>query len=337
MNAKLTVANGLEKIYNIAMDKKTETDKTQEEIRINKYLSDAGVCSRREADRLIAQGRVAVDGHPAVNGEKVSSNSLVSVDGMPVEKKEKKVLLLFYKPRGLVCSTKQQRDETTVTDYLDYPLRIYPVGRLDKESEGLLLLTNQGDLVNKIMRAGNRHEKEYAVTVDKPVTDEFIRKMGQGVPVLDTVTRPCFAERTGRQSFRIILTQGLNRQIRRMCAYFGYEVVSLKRVRIMNLTLNGLKKGEYRDITEREWEELEKMLVSSSNETIIETGGRQGDIHTANERADSKAERGSKGLLSGRQGDNEQSGVRRSVRRASGPGRGDRNRSGRQSHNKRRV
>ena len=199
-----------------------------EKIRINKYLSEAGFCSRREADSLIQNGRVTVEGHKA--------------------EPEEKVLLLFHKPRGVVCSTKKQRQETTVTEYLNYPVRIYPIGRLDKESEGLLLLTNQGDLVNKIMRAGNYHEKEYLVTVNKPVDGEFVKKMSSGIPILDTITRPCFVEKTGRNSFRIILTQGLNRQIRRMCEYLGYHVCTLKRIRIMNLTLDGLKCGEYREI-----------------------------------------------------------------------------------------
>lgn len=236
-----------------------------EKIRINKYLSEAGFCSRREADVLVSSGRVMADGHLAVSGEKISLDAVVQVDGKEVKKNEKKVLLLFYKPRGIVCSTKKQRQETTVTEYLNYPLRIYPVGRLDRESEGLLLLTNQGDLVNKIMRAGNYHEKEYLVTVDKPIEDSFVKKMASGVPILDTVTRPCFVEKTGKNSFRIILTQGLNRQIRRMCEYLGYQVLTLKRVRIMELTLGGLKPGEYREITEKEWEKLSSGLEQSSS------------------------------------------------------------------------
>lgn len=214
---------------------------------------------------LISSGRVMADGHLAVSGEKISLDAVVRVDGKEVKKNEKKVLLLFYKPRGIVCSTKKQRQETTVTEYLDYPLRIYPVGRLDRESEGLLLLTNQGDLVNKIMRAGNYHEKEYLVTVDKPIEDSFVKKMASGVPILDTVTRPCFVEKTGKNSFRIILTQGLNRQIRRMCEYLGYQVLTLKRVRIMELTLGGLKSGEFREITEKEWEKLSSGLEQSSS------------------------------------------------------------------------
>lgn len=232
-------------------------------IRINKYLSEAGFCSRREADRLVEAGRVTADGRVVLPGEKVAEGTCVCVDGKPVGREERKVLLLFYKPRGIVCSTKKQRDETTVTEYLSYPVRVYPVGRLDKESEGLLLLTNQGDLVNRIMRAGNYHEKEYQVRVDRPVDEAFLDGMRRGVPILDTVTRPCTVEKTGRNSFRIILTQGLNRQIRRMCEYFGYQVTSLKRVRIMNLTLKGLRPGEYREITAAEYQELEKNLKDS--------------------------------------------------------------------------
>ena len=185
--------------------------------------------------------------------------------------RRKKVLLLFYKPRGIVCSTKKQRNEMTVTEYLDYPLRVYPVGRLDKDSEGLLLLTNQGDLVNKIMRAGNMHEKEYLVTVNRPVTPEFLEAMSRGVPILDTVTAPCKTEKTGVRQFKIILTQGLNRQIRRMCEYFGYRVVALKRIRVMEFTLDGIPSGGYREATEAEQRELERRLKNSSGRPYRET------------------------------------------------------------------
>ena len=304
-------------------------------IRINKFLSEAGVCSRREADRLVEEGRVKVNGHVLTAGEKILPTDEVFVDGTPIKKEEKKVLLLFYKPRGIVCSTKQQKGDTTVIDYLSYPIRVYPVGRLDKESEGLLLLTNEGDLVNKIMRAGNYHEKEYHVKVNKDLDEDFVRRMSSGIPILDTVTRPCTVERTGKHSFRIILTQGLNRQIRRMCEYLGYQVTELKRVRIMNLTIAGLKKGEYREISSKEREKLEKMLQFSSSETV--TGGNYGRKNSENERISTKAESGGKGLLSGRSRDHEQSGVRQTVRRASENGRGNRNRSGRQSNHKRRV
>ena len=241
-----------------------------EKIRINKYLSDAGVCSRREADRLTEAGRVTVRGTVVSTGEKIFPDEEICIDGKPIKKQEKKILLLFHKPRGIVCSTKQQRNEMTVTEYLNYPVRIYPVGRLDKESEGLLLLTNQGDLVNRIMKAGNYHEKEYCVTVNKPVTEAFIQGMSSGVPILGTVTRPCKVIKTGKNSFRIILTQGLNRQIRRMCEYFGYKVTRLERVRVMNIQLGSLKPGEYREVTDDEIRELYELIKDSSNETVIE-------------------------------------------------------------------
>ena len=189
------------------MDKKKKSE-DQNTIRINKYLSSAGVCSRRDADRLTEAGRVTMNGKKIGTGERIPVDAVICLDGKPVEREEREVLLLFYKPRGLVCSTKKQRQETTVTEYIDYPTRIYPVGRLDKDSEGLLLMTNQGELVNRIMRAGNYHEKEYQVTVDHEVTDEFVRHMQTGVPILGTVTRPCTVRKTGKTSFTIVLTQG---------------------------------------------------------------------------------------------------------------------------------
>ena len=258
-----------------------------EKIRINKYLSDAGVCSRREADRLTEAGRVTVRGTVVSTGEKIFPDEEICIDGKPIKKQEKKILLLFHKPRGIVCSTKQQRNEMTVTEYLNYPVRIYPVGRLDKESEGLLLLTNQGDLVNRIMKAGNYHEKEYCVTVNKPVTEAFIQGMSSGVPILGTVTRPCKVIKTGKNSFRIILTQGLNRQIRRMCEYFGYKVTTLKRVRIMNLHIDGLEAGKYREIRPEERKQLEEMLSSAKTERKTEEGHER-NIHKKNERAGKK-------------------------------------------------
>lgn len=287
---------------------------------------------------MIEEGRITVNGEAAVSGQKVMPEDEICIDNIPVHKNEKKVLLLFNKPRGIVCSTKQQRQETTVTDYLDYPLRIYPVGRLDKESQGLLLLTNEGDLVNKIMRAGNYHEKEYFVTVNKPLDRDFVRRMSRGIPILDTVTRPCKVVQTGECSFRIILTQGLNRQIRRMCQYLGYEVQKLKRIRIMNLTLDGIREGEYREITPQEWKELNQLLAASSSETVIETGGQHGNSrnHT-NERAGAKAGQGSKSVLSAGHRDYKQQRVRSDVRRASGSGERNRNRSGKQSHRQRRI
>ena len=233
----------------------------QNTIRINKYLSSAGVCSRRDADRLTEAGRVTVNGKKIGTGERIPVDAVICLDGKPVEKEEREVLLLFYKPRGIVCSTKKQRQETTVTEYIDYPTRIYPVGRLDKDSEGLLLVTNNGDIINQIMRAGNYHEKEYLVTVDKPVTEEFVEQMSRGgIPVLDARTRPCKVEKIGKYRFRIILTQGLNRQIRRMCEYCGCRVKKLVRVRVMNIELGNLPKGQYRDVTEAEMQELYRQL-----------------------------------------------------------------------------
>ena len=192
-------------------------------MRLNKYLSDAGVCSRREADRLVEEGKILVDGVQATLGMQVTAEQEILLNGKKVEREEKKILLVFHKPRGVECTT-SPKVKNNVISYIGYPIRVYYVGRLDKDSEGLLLLTNEGELVNKIMRAGNCHEKEYVVTVDKPITREFIQKMKDGVPVLGTVTRKCQVFQTGKRTFQIILTQGMNRQIRRMCEYLGYRV-----------------------------------------------------------------------------------------------------------------
>ena len=237
-------------------------------MRLNKYLSDAGICSRREADRLTEAGEILIDGKKAVLGMQIEEGQEILVKGKKIQKEEKKVLLLFHKPRGVEC-TADPRVRNNVISYINYPIRVYYIGRLDKDSEGLLLLTNQGDLVNKIMRAGNRHEKEYQVIVDRPVTDEFIRKMSQGVPILGTVTRKCQVKKTGEHSFDIVLTQGLNRQIRRMCEYLGYKVKRLKRVRVMNLELGDLPVGQYREAEAKELEELKKLTRDSSEVTVI--------------------------------------------------------------------
>lgn len=241
----------------------------EELVRLNKFLSEAGVCSRREADRLIESGRVFVDGKRAETGMKVSANQEVRVGKKVVNKGNEMVLLAVNKPAGIVC-TEEKREKKNIIRFLNYPTRITYIGRLDKDSEGLLLMTNNGDIINKMMRAGNRHEKEYKVTVDKAVTPEFIEKMGAGVPILDTVTRACQVEQIGKYKFRIILTQGLNRQIRRMCEYFGYKVTRLERVRVMNIELGNLKPGEYRNVTEEELQELYELIKDSSNETVIE-------------------------------------------------------------------
>jgi len=238
------------------------------EIRLNKYLSEAGVCSRREADVLIASGKVTVDGKVATTGMKVTEGQKVCVGKKPVEKKSDMVLLVVNKPVGIVC-TEEKREKNNIIRFLNYPTRITYIGRLDKDSEGLLLMTNNGDIINKMMRAGNMHEKEYKVTVNKPVTSEFIEKMAAGVPILDTVTRKCEVEAIGKYKFRIVLTQGLNRQIRRMCEYLGYKVTELKRVRVMNIKLGNLQPGQYREATETEVKELYELIKDSSNETVI--------------------------------------------------------------------
>ncbi len=210
----------------------------QKTTRINKYLSEIGYCSRREADRLVEKGKIKINGKLAENGSQVTEKDTISVNGKVVGKPPKEfVYLAFHKPVGIVCTTDQKREKNNIIDYIKYPQRIFPIGRLDKPSEGLILLTNDGDIVNKILRARNNHEKEYIVTVHKPITVEFIRRMQNGIPILDTVTRKCEVERINAKTFRIVLTQGLNRQIRRMCEYLGYEVLTLKRIRIMNIEL----------------------------------------------------------------------------------------------------
>lgn len=239
----------------------------EEAIRLNKYLADAGVCSRREADRLIEEGKVLVDGVVAAMGTKVTPGQNVVCDGKTVGEKEEPVFLIVNKPKGIVCTTSDKDHAENIVEFLNYPKRIYPVGRLDKDSEGLLLMTNEGDIVNKILRGGNDHEKEYAVAVNKPVTEEFLKKMRAGVYIedLDVTTKPCRAWQTGTHTFHIILTQGLNRQIRRMCRALDYHVMNLKRVRIMNIKLGHLQRGEYRELFPDEVESLRKMLEGSTN------------------------------------------------------------------------
>lgn len=235
----------------------------------NKFLSEAGVCSRREADRKIEAGEVTIDGRVAVSGEKVAPGQTVLVNGKAIQKEEEMILLAMNKPVGIVC-TAEKREKQNIIDYIDYPKRVYPVGRLDKDSEGLILLTNNGDIVNKMMRAGNMHEKEYIVTVNKPVSDPFLRGMAGGVPLaeLNTTTRKCHVKKLSNRTFKIILTQGLNRQIRRMCEYFGYRVEKLVRVRIMNIELGDLQTGEYREVTKEEYQKLLALIKNSSNDSV---------------------------------------------------------------------
>lgn len=242
-------------------------------IRLNKFLSGAGICSRREADRLIEEGKVTVEGKTAVPGQKVKNGQTVVCAGRTIAagtrgaaERPERVLLAVNKPCGIVCTTSDKDRAPNIVDMVAYPVRIYPVGRLDKESEGLILMTNQGDLVNRLMRGSNGHDKEYLVWIDRPVKPEFIQKMKKGVflPELNVTTKPCFAEKTGEKSFRIVLTQGLNRQIRRMCSQLGCNVRRLKRVRIMNIELGDLKPGEFRPVTKKEYAALMRRLEGSS-------------------------------------------------------------------------
>ena len=252
--------NNLEK-NNLEKNTTNFKEKTSngEPMRLNKFLSDAGVCSRRQADRYVEQGRILIDGEPAQMGQKVHAGQDIRVDGKRVSVSHKQIVLAVNKPKGIVCTT-EKREKDNIVDFIDYPERIYPVGRLDKDSEGLILMTNDGELMNEILKARNYHEKEYEVTINRPVTNAFLRQMSEGVEILDTVTRPCKVKRTGVYTFRIILTQGLNRQIRRMCEACGYRVRELKRLRIMNIHLGSLPTGEYREITGEELSKLEKFV-----------------------------------------------------------------------------
>lgn len=233
-------------------------------VRLNKFISDTGYCSRREADALIAAGKVTVNGQSAEMGLKVSAGDTVLVDGKPLKNKPKRVYIAYHKPVGITCTT-ERKVAGNIIDALKYPERIFPIGRLDKPSEGLIFLTNDGDIVNKVLRAGNAHEKEYVVTVSKPITEHFIKRMSQGVPILDTVTLPCKVRQVSRNTFNIILTQGLNRQIRRMAEFLGYEVVKLKRTRIMHVRLAELKVGQWRLLDAYEVAELEQLVQHSSS------------------------------------------------------------------------
>ena len=233
--------------------------------RINKYLSELGYCSRRVADSLIEEGKVTINGKIPEMGTKVEDGDQVEVEGQRIEKstKHEKIYLVFNKPAGIVCTTDRRVESDNIIDFIKYPTRIFPIGRLDKPSEGLIFLTNDGDIVNKILRARNNHEKEYIVSVNRPINRDFIQSMSNGVEILDTITKNCFVKQLGPKKFRIILTQGLNRQIRRMCESLGFRVKSLKRVRIMNIKLD-VSTGEYRDFTKKELFELNELLKNSS-------------------------------------------------------------------------
>ncbi len=234
-----------------------------EKTRINKYLSEVGFCSRREADRMLEHGRITVNGVVPEMGTKVSDEDEIMVDGVSIRKTEEEhVYIALNKPVGIVCTTDTKREKDNIIDFLNHPKRIFPIGRLDKPSEGLILLTSDGDIVNKILRARNNHGKEYIVRVDKPITPQFLHKMRNGIPILGTVTNKCEVEQIDTLSFRIVLTQGLNRQIRRMCEYLGYEVKKLKRIRIMNIKLD-LPVGQWRDLTAEELSELNTLLADS--------------------------------------------------------------------------
>ncbi len=239
---------------------------SNEATRINKYLSEVGYCSRRASDKLIDEGRVRINGHIPEKGTKVLPGDVVSVDGKTIsEPKEDFIYIAFNKPIGIVCTTDTIREKNNIIEFINYPKRIFPIGRLDKPSEGLIFLTNDGDIVNKILRARNNHEKEYEVTVNKPITNSFIQKMSKGIPILDTVTRECYVKQNGSFTFTIILTQGLNRQIRRMCEFLDYRVTKLKRVRIMNISLD-IPVGKWRYLDQDEILVINSMVANSTKE-----------------------------------------------------------------------
>jgi len=233
-------------------------------ISLNKYISDTGICSRREADKFIETGRVLLNGVVAVKGNRVAEGDEVLLNGKPLRNNPQRIYIAFHKPRGLTCTT-DLRDKTNVISYINHPQRIFPIGRLDKDSEGLIFLTNDGDIVNKILRSRNGHEKEYIVVVDKELAPDFVKRMSNGIPILGTTTKKCMVEKKGRAIFRIILTQGLNRQIRRMCEYLGYDVIKLKRTRIMSIKLDDLAPGRWRYFSEAEMLEIEALLEESTN------------------------------------------------------------------------
>ncbi|WP_417800707.1 23S rRNA pseudouridine(2604) synthase RluF [Tenacibaculum sp.] len=240
------------------MEKNNDTS-----INLNKFISSTGICSRREAERFITEGRVTINGKPTQLGNRVHEGDVVKIDGKPLKAKPKTLYIVLNKPVGIVCTT-DSKERKNIVKFVGHSQRLFPIGRLDKPSEGLIFLTNDGDIVNKILRAGNNHEKEYIVTVNKPMNERFMQRMSNGIPILGTVTKKCKVERVNDTVFKITLVQGLNRQIRRMCEYLGYEVKKLKRTRIMNVTLGTLKVGEWRELSSKEMEELNKLVADSS-------------------------------------------------------------------------
>ncbi|WP_281979431.1 23S rRNA pseudouridine(2604) synthase RluF [Tenacibaculum mesophilum] len=240
-----------------------ENNNNDTSINLNKYISSTGICSRREAERFITEGRVTINGNPTQLGNRVHEGDVVKIDGKPLKAKPKTIHIALNKPKGIVCTT-DSKERKNIVKFVGHPQRLFPIGRLDKPSEGLIFLTNDGDIVNKILRAGNNHEKEYIVTVNKPFDERFIKRMSNGIPILGTVTKKCKVERINDTTFKIILVQGLNRQIRRMCEYLGYDVKKLKRTRIMNVTLGSLKVGEWRELSSKEMDEINKLVAGSS-------------------------------------------------------------------------
>lgn len=240
-----------------------DNSNNDESISLNKYISGTGICSRREADRLIQDGRVTLNGQPTKTGNRVLPGDVVKIDGKPLQAKPQTLYIAFNKPVGIICTT-DPKEPQNIVRFIGHPERLFPIGRLDKASQGLIFLTNDGDIVNKILRAGNQHEKEYVVTVNRPITPAFVREMARGVPILGTVTQPCRVRALDDHTFNIILTQGMNRQIRRMCEHLGYEVARLKRVRIMNVNLGSLPLGKWRPLTPHELATIQRMVRDSS-------------------------------------------------------------------------
>lgn len=238
-------------------------DTNKESVNLNKYISSTGICSRREAEKYIVEGRVTINGKKTQLGNRVFEGDVVKIDGKALKAKPKRVYIALNKPIGIVCTT-DSKEKKNIVNFVAYHQRLFPIGRLDKPSEGLIFLTNDGDIVNKILRAGNNHEKEYIVTVDKTITPSFIQKMSNGIPILGTITKKCVVEKINDKTFKIILVQGLNRQIRRMCDYLGYDVKKLKRTRIMNVTLGSLKVGDWRELTSHEIENISSLVKESS-------------------------------------------------------------------------